>query len=524
MKKISLLLCCYLCLSSSLFAQNYQVGTITQTFTDNSRSRDIATDLYYPTENGNIANGQFPVLVFGHGFTIGTGSYSHLWETLVPLGYILALPTTEGNFAPNHGTFGLDLAFVADAIQVLGNDANSSFFNKIAPTTAVMGHSMGGGAAFLAAEANPNITTIVTLAAAETNPSAIGAAANITMPALTIAGTKDCVTPNENHQIPMHEALAASCKLFYNITNGTHCHFSDGSANSCYLGEGFTCIGQEPFLDRTLQDEVMFSALIPWLDYWLKDDCDSWNGLTNYLTTPNASFDIQTNCTETCAANNGLLVQAKAHLEGAFNGIAMNTGLLNANVLPTNQPYNRSPWNYAGAEMATNTPTNAVDWVLLEARSASDINLIMETKAALLLSNGDIVDANGSTNGVLFNDLTENESYYFVVRHRNHLDVISSNTVAVPNATAYDFGLPANVMLGSSQLKDVGNGVFALFAGDNDGNGVFTVNDYNIYIAESAALNSYNDSDCNLNAAVEVSDFNLYVPNASVSGVTQIRY
>ena len=524
MKKNGLLLSVLLFFSTLLFAQNYEIGNMSQTFTDDSRSRDIATDVYYPTENGSFANGQFPVLVFGHGFTIGAGSYSHLWETLVPLGYIVALPTTEGGFAPNHGTFGLDLAFVVDAIQTLGNDVNSSFFGKIAPTSAVMGHSMGGGAAFLAAEANPNITTLVTLAAAETNPSAIGAAASIMMPALTIAGTKDCVTPNADHQIPMHEALAASCKLFYNITDGTHCHFSDGSATSCYLGEGFTCIGQGPFLDRTIQHEVMFSAMIPWLDYWLKDDCEAWNGLTNYVSTPDASFDIQTNCMETCATNNGLLVQAKAHLEGPFNGIDMNTSLLDAAIFPENQPYNRFPWNYNGAEMMTNTSVNAVDWVLLEARSASDINLVIEIKAALLLANGDIVDANGSENGVLFNDLIENENYYFVVRHRNHLDVMSSNAFVVPNAMPYDFSVPANVMLGSSQLKDMGNGIFALFAGDNDGNGVFTVNDYNIYITESSSLNSYDDSDCNLNATVEVSDFNLYVPNASLSGVTEIRY
>ncbi|MGB1207535.1 MAG: alpha/beta hydrolase family protein [Chitinophagales bacterium] len=403
MKKVSLLFCFLLCLSTALVAQNYQVGNMSQTFTDNSRSRDIPTDVYYPTENGNIADGQFPVLVFGHGFTIGAGSYSHLWETLVPLGYIIALPTTEGNFSPNHGTFGLDLAFVGDAIQALGNDSNSSFSGKIAPTSAVMGHSMGGGSAFLAAEANANFTTIVTFAAAETNPSAIAAAANIMMPALTIASTKDCVTPNEDHQIPMYEALAASCNVFYNITDGTHCHFSDGSATSCYLGEGFTCIGQGPFLDRPIQHEVMFSALIPWLDYWLKDDCDSWNGLTDYLTTPNATFDVQADCTEICATNNGLLVQAKAHLEGAFNGVDMNTTLIESGILPTNQPYDRFPWSYSGAEMTTNMPTNIVDWVLLEARSASDINVVVEIKAALLLSDGNIVDANGMSNGVLFN-------------------------------------------------------------------------------------------------------------------------
>ena len=49
MKKNGLLLSLLLFFSTLLFAQNYEIGNMSQTFTDDSRSRDIATDVYYPT-------------------------------------------------------------------------------------------------------------------------------------------------------------------------------------------------------------------------------------------------------------------------------------------------------------------------------------------------------------------------------------------------------------------------------------------------------------------------------------------
>jgi hypothetical protein len=59
---------------------------------------------------------------------------------------------------------------------------------------------MGGGSSFLAVQYNPAITAIANLAAAETNPSAIAAAANITIPALVIAGANDCAQGQASHR------------------------------------------------------------------------------------------------------------------------------------------------------------------------------------------------------------------------------------------------------------------------------------------------------------------------------------
>lgn len=68
--------------------------------------------------------------------------------------------------------------------------------------------------------------------------------------------------------------------------------------------------------------------------------------------------------------------------------------------------------------------------------------------------------------------------YYIVVRHRNHMAVMSAVPVPLPNINVYSFAAGMNYALGSSQLKDMGDGNFALHAGDVDGNGVIVVSDF----------------------------------------------
>ena len=93
-----------LCASSFVVAQNLSVGHATLTFNDPTRTggfgsgagpgRQIQTEIYYPAaaagENVAVANGQYPLIVFGHGFAMIWDAYSNIWNQLVPLGYIMA--------------------------------------------------------------------------------------------------------------------------------------------------------------------------------------------------------------------------------------------------------------------------------------------------------------------------------------------------------------------------------------------------------------------------------------------------
>lgn len=221
------------------------------------------------------------------------------------------------------------------------------------------------------------------------------------------------------------------------------------------------------------------------------------------------------------SAADPIRVKVKAFLEGAYSGNgAMSTALSQYHLISEEQPYNAAPWYYEGEECAETTAANAVDWVLVELRSATDNNVIVAQKAAMLTNTGAINDR--GKDGMYF-DVPAGD-YYIVVRHRNHMAVMSAVPVPLPNINVYSFAAGMNYALGSSQLKDMGDGNFALHAGDVDGNGVIVVSDFNIYATQIAQINVYTGSDINLDRAVTAADFNKYQPNASRIGIAQIRY
>jgi len=258
-------------------AQPFQTGHTSVTFTDPARNnRSIATEIYYPADvSGNnvpvttAVQDRFPVLVFGHGFTMTWSAYENIWTALAPQGFILAFPKTEGSLFPSHSAFGTDLAFVATQMQVLGQNSASLLYQRIDSMNCVMGHSMGGGAAFLAAQQSASIKAIATLAAAETSPSAINAAASLSIPSLLLAGGNDCVTPPPDHQLPMYNALQSDCKTYISITGGSHCQMAEYNFY-CAFGEA-TC-SPSPAISRAQQHVVINRYLIPWLQSILKGD------------------------------------------------------------------------------------------------------------------------------------------------------------------------------------------------------------------------------------------------------------
>ncbi len=267
----------------SVTAQSFEVGTAEYTFFDSERSREIPALIYYPSntpgENTAPANSAFgfPVVSFGHGFVIEPAAYGWLGEVLATNGYIMVLPATEGQLlpAPDHLNFGRDIRFCAEEIIRLSELNGNPLSGKVLPRYAMMGHSMGGGATYLGAAESTEVTTTITFAAADTDPSAISAALNVSVPSLVIAAEEDCVTPVSYNQTPMFENLPAGEKAIVTIDNASHCNFTDGSAGLCYLGEAFPCIGSGPFIPREQQHERVLELLLPWLDQYLRSNCTS---------------------------------------------------------------------------------------------------------------------------------------------------------------------------------------------------------------------------------------------------------
>ena len=263
-----------------------EIGHTTFTFVDQARNgREIETEIYYPAitagDDTPIAEGTFPIIALGHGFLMNTDAYENYWQALVPQGYILALPTTEGSISPSHDDFGQDLRFLITAIQNTGVGSVVPA-SSVASTSAIMGHSMGGGSSFLATENNADVTTMVTFAAANTNPSAIDAALQVAVPTLLFSGENDCVTPPAEHQDLMYDNTSADYKTQVTINGGGHCFFANDNFN-CSFGEGFC--SPNPTITRPEQQDVTQTFLQPWLAYYLKNDCEKGQEFQDSLTT-----------------------------------------------------------------------------------------------------------------------------------------------------------------------------------------------------------------------------------------------
>lgn len=277
MKKIFTLIALSACVFTAS-AQSYSTGKRTVNFIDGGRaSREVPTEVYYPanTAGNNVplaaGTAKFPVVVFGHGFLISTSSYKWLADSLVKNGYVVAFPTTEDGILPNHLNFGLDLSFLCSRITSLNDSASSFLYQRVVKRAAVAGHSMGGGASFLAAAVqNSSIKAVFNFAAAETTPPATAAAYLDFKPTLVFSGSSDCVVP-DSIQEAMYNNIFLACKTYVNITNALHCQFANNNlvcqAGQIISGCGFTSLSTQTVLAKTS------SLVLPFLDYYLKDIC-----------------------------------------------------------------------------------------------------------------------------------------------------------------------------------------------------------------------------------------------------------
>ena len=276
MKKTLLFVFAFLCIGFS-FAQS--LGHTTLTFSDATRNnRSIPCEVYYPATSAGdntpalapsfLALNGYPAIAVGHGFVIGASSYGLIAEHLIPFGFVVALVNTETGFSPNHQEFGLDLAFVTHALQQESQNSTSVLYNIVnQEKEAVIGHSMGGGAAWLAAASDHLIDAVVGLAPAETNPSAIAAAPSVICNALVFSGSDDTVTPPADNHQPIFDGTNTVCKTFVTLTGGSHCG---------YIDAGTLCDFGEPLggsLARVDQQEAYLTMMTAWLRYFLNAEC-----------------------------------------------------------------------------------------------------------------------------------------------------------------------------------------------------------------------------------------------------------
>jgi hypothetical protein len=227
-------------------------------------------------------------------------------------------------------------------------------------------------------------------------------------------------------------------------------------------------------------------------------------------------------------------VNVKVFLGGpSFAANEMGDQLRVANLVPLSQPYSSAPYNatfaHAGRggkgiefvnalvdfnkSSGNGTQDDAVDWVFLELRS--NPTTVVASKTALLQRDGDVVEAEDGS-PVRFYGLNDG-NYHVVVRHRNHLGVMTNSAVALSH-------IPTNVNLTDGSVTTYGtnaqksaSGIFSLWPGDVNGDKILRYSDFGndrILILQRiggtnvlATTNAYHPTDINLDGIIRYSDF-----------------
>lgn len=222
-------------------------------------------------------------------------------------------------------------------------------------------------------------------------------------------------------------------------------------------------------------------------------------------------FGAGTQCGEDTIQTFQMLV--KFFLEGPYSGGSMTTALNTGGYIPSAQPFNTSPWNYTGTESVASIPTGVVDWTLIELRSTT--TTVAARRAAFIKSDGSLVDLNG-TSQLSFAGVPLG-NYYVVIYHRNHLAVMTANTVTLSNnPTLYDLTLAQTQAYGTNPMKNLGSGVYGLFTGDADGSGSVNATDRS-NTWNQRNLSGYNGTDVDLSGAVNASDRSIVWNNRNIS-------
>jgi hypothetical protein len=89
--------------------------------------------------------------------------------------------------------------------------------------------------------------------------------------------------------------------------------------------------------------------------------------------------------------------------------------------IPAASPYAEAP------RTASSIPVNAVDWVLLELRTGTAASTSVGFRSAFVDANGNIIGDDGLA-GIGMS--ADPGSYRLVVKHRNHLGIMSNSTIS----------------------------------------------------------------------------------------------
>ncbi|UCD83555.1 MAG: dienelactone hydrolase family protein [Deltaproteobacteria bacterium] len=242
------------------------IGVVTITLNDESRQKEITTEIWYPAVADPEANAEiyegviqgiavreaepeskyapYPLLVFSHGLGGFRNQSVYLTESLASRGFVVIAPDHSDalkgldvedlelilNYLADRPP---DISFLIDEVlaRSVGNDV---ILKGLVDESRIgmMGHSLGGYTSVVVAGANSDYEDQRVIAAVPLapfslifTPEKIG---QIDIPMMVIGGTKDTTCPFETDQRPLYQALSPP-KYLLEIFEAGHMVFSDAA-------------------------------------------------------------------------------------------------------------------------------------------------------------------------------------------------------------------------------------------------------------------------------------------------------
>jgi len=141
-----------------------QVGPFTstayaETLVVPASGNDLPMDCEYPT--AGPAAGPFPAVLIGHGFQLPAAQYRGYAQRLASFGYVACTADFRATIIAHHAENALDIVGGVDWLLAVNAQTGHPLFGKVAPTQiGLMGHSLGGKVAFLAAAQDARVAAV----------------------------------------------------------------------------------------------------------------------------------------------------------------------------------------------------------------------------------------------------------------------------------------------------------------------------------------------------------------------------
>ena len=197
--------------------------------------------------------------------------------------------------------------------------------------------------------------------------------------------------------------------------------------------------------------------------------------------------------------------------DATFDGSAIGYGVISAT-----DPY------LGTITVTDGLPATMVDWVLVELRATTGGATVAQA-VGCLLEDGSVTDTTG-TNGLVFTGLESSTSYYVIVKHRNHLAVMSNAAVSIDEANGtdeHDFTVSDAAYGGNTTAVKLVGSDYAMIAGDGDGNGQIQTTDKSSYWEVQTGQAGYKAADYDMNGFVQTKDKSAFY-ETNVGKATQV--